>query len=385
MHQWNPLGPALWTIVTFSGRPGCWGTSTNLTNIFKMRMLKNLIVRIFRYLFVYCSIAIDLWDIYVHSILSIFLFVRPLPYIKTERSAILITGVSSGIGRYLAHQFAYRGYTVFGTVRNAKDAQKFESDISDLKTKGGKAYGHLHAVVMDVTDKEQCRAAVNSIEARLKRDDLHLHALINNAGFFADVPIALSTDEFKEKMMDINFHGPARLVQLFLPLLTKVKGSRIVNIGSVASFVSGPLLGVYGASKAALRSYSEALNIEYAKLGVSVSHINTGSIDTRMMNQWKDRKPLSQSPYTNVDENDSDTPLYKDMQQLTDQARDMVEYSSGLLYQSEQASCRRVERRLKGSWPLPHYYAGFDSKILRTLCSIMPDNLRVTLTGRQHK
>ena len=172
----------------------------------------------------------------------------------------LITGASSGIGKLTAALLASRGFTVFGTSRKAS---------------GGKLNG-VEMLQLDITSDESVTTCVSNLLQKTGRLDV----LINNAGqAFAGGLEETSLEEAKTQF-DSNFFGAVRMVNAVLPEMRKRRSGQIINLGSLKGIFPTPFGGYYGAAKAALMVYSEALRHELKNLGVKVSVIEPGFYNT---------------------------------------------------------------------------------------------------------
>lgn len=185
------------------------------------------------------------------------------------RAAVLVTGASSGIGRATARELVGCGYTVFGTVRRATDA--------DLLSRSGAI-----PVWMDVSDPAGIAAATAEISQRL--DGHPLSALVNSAGISRVAPLALQDPAELRQLFEVNVIGLLTVTQAILPLL-RVDGGRIINISSLSGRFVLPLLGGYSATKAALEAISDALRRELAPRGIHVTVIAPGSVRTAMFDK----------------------------------------------------------------------------------------------------
>lgn len=165
---------------------------------------------------------------------------------------VLVTGVSSGIGRVVAEQFAQRGCEVFGTVRNLSTAIPLPG---------------VTLVEMDVRNNESVRHAIAEIIGRAERIDV----LINNAG--VNMIGAVEETEIAEAMalFETNFFGTLRTIQAVLPHMREQHAGRIVNVSSVLGFLPAPYMGLYSASKHAIEGLSETLDHEVRQFGIRVT------------------------------------------------------------------------------------------------------------------
>lgn len=181
------------------------------------------------------------------------------------KTAVLVTGASSGIGRMIAEFLAAEGILVYAGARK-------EADLRELD-----AIENIHAISLDVTLQQEIDAAVKTIRER----GHGLHGLVNNAGVLIAGP-AIETDlEQMKWMFDVNVFGVHRITRAFAPLLIKSKG-RIVHIGSIAGSIGIKYLSAYSMTKHAIEAYTDAMAEEMQALGVSVSIVSPGDYNSRV-------------------------------------------------------------------------------------------------------
>lgn len=116
------------------------------------------------------------------------ILIDPYPPPSPAKSAILITGTSSGLGRAVSFYLANNGFTVLGTVRNEKDADELSNAWTEEAAKS-QATGAIVPIEMDVTSDESVTAAQVSIYSLLKVRGLNLAAIVNNAGVGVQGPV----------------------------------------------------------------------------------------------------------------------------------------------------------------------------------------------------
>ena len=183
-----------------------------------------------------------------------------------RRSAVLITGASSGIGFATAVRLARRGTIVFAGIRRQVDGEALLRENSD----------RIKPMLLEVTDELSLQRARTRIE---NLREFRLDALINNAGIAVAGPLELLPQAELRRQFDVNFFAPMALTQAFLPLL-RASGGRIINVSSIAGKIAAPFLGAYSASKFALEAASDALRLELRPFGVAVSIVEPGDVRT---------------------------------------------------------------------------------------------------------
>lgn len=174
----------------------------------------------------------------------------------------LIVGASSGVGKACAEFLANQGYSVYGTSRKAS----YES-LSDSK---------INMLPLDVTKTETIDRAIQYV---LEKEG-EINVLINCPGYGLTGAVEdLSSLEVHD-IFETNFFGIMMMCQKIIPIMRKQKKGLIVNISSVAGFISIPFQSMYSATKYALEAMTEALRIEVKPFGVRVSLIEPGDMKT---------------------------------------------------------------------------------------------------------
>ncbi|HEX9894018.1 MAG TPA: SDR family NAD(P)-dependent oxidoreductase [Gemmatimonadales bacterium] len=265
-------------------------------------------------------------------------------------SSVLISGCSSGIGKACALHFDRAGWLVFAGVRREEDARRLEVEGSP----------RLHPLHLDITDPESIAAAAAKLSGQLGAAGLQ--GLVNNAGIARGGPLEyVPLDEFR-RQFDVNVFGTLALTQAFLPLLHAGHG-RIVNIGSIAGRVTTPLLGPYCASKHALEAMSDALRMELLPLGLYLSLVEPGVVDTPIWEKATrggpsviDRlPPVGQARYGGMGAALA--------QMLARAPRRAVPV---------EAVVRVVDHALTAARPRPRYLVGRDARVRLLLQSLLP-------------
>jgi hypothetical protein len=205
--------------------------------------------------------------------------------------SIVITGVSTGIGRDALRLLHQEGYHIFGSVRKETDAAMLQNTYPERFT----------PLVFDVQDFKGMYKACQIVFDQCSE----LTALINNAGIAVPGPLQhLSEDDF-EKQLDINLKAVRRVTNLFLPLLgadPNFKGlpGRIINISSISGLFNSPFNGAYSISKHALEGMTDVYRRELRRYKIKVIAIEPGPIKTEI---WK-KNLNSMAPFAETDYND---------------------------------------------------------------------------------
>ncbi|TCI49512.1 SDR family oxidoreductase [Exiguobacterium sp. SH5S13] len=186
------------------------------------------------------------------------------------KKAVLITGVSGGIGKELADRFARDGHEMVLVSRN-------EAKLLEL----AKDYRINHGVGVTVIAKDIASPGVpEAIYKELQEKGIHVDYLVNNAGFGL-YGTFLETDMNQEvNMIDVNIKALTVMTKLFLPGMVERNQGGIMNVSSMVGFFPGPLMSVYHATKSYVLSFSEALENEVSGTNVTVTALCPGLTST---------------------------------------------------------------------------------------------------------
>lgn len=195
---------------------------------------------------------------------------------------ILITGSSNGIGKRLAIDLAARGAIVAGcgrSISRLKDTLKEVRRLSPSSTMIG----------CDVGDSEQVRGMVEKVISDFGKIDV----LINNAGIGMRRSFMETDLKTIEDLIRINYLGAVYCAHAALPSMIARQSGHIVNVSSVAGLIGTLNLAAYCASKFALNGWSESLYHELKPLGIHVSVICPGPVDTGFNRDFRESGPKS--------------------------------------------------------------------------------------------
>ncbi|WP_454690635.1 oxidoreductase [Achromobacter aloeverae] len=196
---------------------------------------------------------------------------------------LLITGVSSGLGRALAQQALAAGHRVVGTVRDERARTAFEALAP------GAATGRL----LDVTDD----AAVAGVVAGIEADIGPIDVLVNNAGYGHEGVMEESPLREMRRQFDVNVFGAVAMMKAVLPAMRARRRGHILNITSMGGYITMPGIAYYCGSKFALEGISEALGKEVRPLGIAVTAVAPGSFRTDWAGRSMVRTPRAIADY----------------------------------------------------------------------------------------
>ena len=191
---------------------------------------------------------------------------------------VVVTGAGSGMGRATAHLFADEGASVAVCDREAGGV---DAVVDEIRAVGGTAHG----VVVDVTDGDAVRGAVDEIVDALGPVDV----LVNNAG--VSIPAPIDGDGYDEQWaatLAVNLTAHTTLIRACLPHLVRNGEGRIVNIASTEGVGGSAYISPYTASKHGVIGLSRSLAVELGPTGVTVNVVCPGPIHTGMTDSIPD-------------------------------------------------------------------------------------------------
>lgn len=174
---------------------------------------------------------------------------------------ILVTGAYGGMGQKTTQALAEKGFTVFALDKKTEDAQK-----------------NIIPIQADITDEKSIFRAVQAVKETTDR----LFAIVHFAGIYMLDSLAEMESESFERIFRINVFGAFLINKAFLPFLEQ--GSRILMTTSeLAPLDPLPFTGIYAVTKSALDKYAYSLRMELQLLGIEVSVLRAGAVDTGML------------------------------------------------------------------------------------------------------
>jgi short-subunit dehydrogenase len=186
---------------------------------------------------------------------------------------VLVTGASGGIGRALVDVFARRDARLVVSSRHPIDNASTGDMTNNTNPDAVQPPPGARAIAADLTDEADVR--------KLALDAGDIDILVNNAGvgWYGDTA-HMPCDDVR-RLVDVNMVAPLLLTRLLLPGMVKRRRGHVVFIGSVAGHLGVENEAVYSATKAALRTYAEALRAEVRRQGIGVSVVSPGAVATK--------------------------------------------------------------------------------------------------------
>jgi uncharacterized oxidoreductase len=194
-------------------------------------------------------------------------------------NTILITGGGSGIGLALALEFLKNDNKVIICGRNSDKLQKVK-----------KNHPAIEIIICDVEDNEQ----VKNMAAVCINNYGGINVLVNNAGVFKLFNYAEGPVSIEEQLTEINidFAGPIRVTNFFIPQLLKKNNSTIVNVSSGLVYVPLTLGPVYSATKAAIHAWTRSLRWQFKDTSLKIIELMPPLVDTDLISDEFRSQPM---------------------------------------------------------------------------------------------
>jgi uncharacterized protein len=184
------------------------------------------------------------------------------------RKVAIVTGASSGIGEALASAMAAQGTHV---VLVARSVDRLTALAARIEGAGGTAT----VIPVDLAAPGAAQKVFDEVEQR----GLPVDTLVNNAGFGFYGPFENEAPAHLGEMLQVNVVALTELTRLFVPPLLERRGA-ILNVASTVAFQPSPYMSAYGATKAFVLSFTEALWAEYRGRGLHVAAVCPGPVET---------------------------------------------------------------------------------------------------------
>lgn len=194
---------------------------------------------------------------------------------------VFITGASSGIGEYVAYEYAKQGATIGLAARRKELLEKVSAKCEEL---GGKTI----ICETDVTNQSATKMVIDDFISKSGG----INIVIANAGISGKIDLDNGDSTEINRMLSTNILGVTNTVIPTLPTMIKQQSGSVVIVSSIAGFRGLPGRSGYSASKAAVRFMANSWRSSFAKNGISFTTICPGFIDTNMTNKHKYHMPF---------------------------------------------------------------------------------------------
>lgn len=190
---------------------------------------------------------------------------------SSPRPSIFITGAAAGIGRAVAERFAQAGWFVGLFDVDEAAVQALRQQLGPDRCVAGR---------LDVSRAEDWAP---QLEAFWQAASQRLDLLLNNAGVAVTSPFEDADLARHHRLIDINLKGVVNGCHTALPFLKRTPQARVVNLCSASALFGQPMLSTYSATKAAVRGFTEALDIEWQRHGIRVVDVLPLFVNTAMV------------------------------------------------------------------------------------------------------
>jgi len=185
-------------------------------------------------------------------------------------SYALITGTTSGIGKALAAKFAREGVNL---ILVSRDEGKLKKQAERLSGRYGVK---VHVVAVDLIKPD----AAHIVYDRVRKMGVRVRYLVNNAGFNESGSFLETAADKEIDMIRLHAICTTQMMKLFIPDMVKSGHGRVLNLGSIASYMACPGEAVYAATKAYVLSVSKAIAAELKGTGVTITTLCPGATRT---------------------------------------------------------------------------------------------------------
>ena len=190
---------------------------------------------------------------------------------NNKGKTVLITGASNGFGMEFARLFAQDGYNLILVARSTERMKKLAYQLQDE---------HQLEHVCVVTSDLALPGSAREVYEEVRKSGIIVDVLVNNAGAGTHGYFHETDLEREEAIIQLNVNTPVVLTKLFLQDMKQRNQGKILNVASVVSHMASPLMAVYGATKAFMLSFSEALSNELQDTNITVTALCPGASNT---------------------------------------------------------------------------------------------------------
>ena len=204
---------------------------------------------------------------------------------KEYKRYALVTGAASGMGRIYCKDLALKGYNVVLVDINAKGLEETAAIVKAAVEASEKVPAEMkkQLKLLNVVQDLSTLDAADQVYAATQQAGCEVEVLVNNAGVMYCQGIAETSERMLKLIMMVHMNTPLMLCRKYVGEMKERGCGYILNISSLAAWMSWPGIGMYGNTKAFVRNYSRELRIECQKTGVSVTNAYFGAVDTPLI------------------------------------------------------------------------------------------------------
>ena len=204
---------------------------------------------------------------------------------KGYKRYALVTGAASGMGRIYCKELALRGYNIILVDINAAGLDDTERLVAEAVGASEKvpAESKSSLKMLKVVQDLSVADAADKVFEETEAAGCEVEVLVNNAGIMYCQGIAETSERTLKLIMMVHMNTPLMLCRKYVGPMKERKCGYILNISSLAAWMSWPGIGMYGNTKRFVRNYSRELRIECQKTGVSVTNAYFGAVDTPLI------------------------------------------------------------------------------------------------------
>lgn len=201
------------------------------------------------------------------------------------RRYALVTGAASGMGRIYCKELALRGYNIVLVDINAAGLAETEALVRETVAASDKVPAELkgNLKLLPVVQDLSVMDAADKVYEVTEAAGCEVEVLVNNAGVMYCQAIDRTSERMLRLIMMVHMNTPLMLCRKYVGAMKERKCGYILNISSLAAWMSWPGIGMYGNTKRFVRDYSRELRIECQRTGVSVTNAYFGAVDTPLI------------------------------------------------------------------------------------------------------
>jgi len=193
-----------------------------------------------------------------------------------------ITGGTTGLGLGITRAFLECNMNVVMSYRRPETLRTAMQSLTEEQRR------RVFALELDVTDRRAMAHAASAAERAFEK----IHVLCNNAGVFMFCPLDEATEDDWDWMINVNLNGVFNGLRYIVPRIkAHGEGGHVINTASMSAFIPGPSLGIYAASKCAIRGLTECLRYDLAASNIGVSLLCPGLVKSAIHESTKRRPP----------------------------------------------------------------------------------------------